>query len=139
MGAADEMRALLEDIYRSFDSCDVAAWARDMAPDAVCIGSDEREWWETRDEMLPVLTTQLVEMKEAGVKVSHGNPVIRELGDVAWAADRPVVQLPDGTSSTFRLTVVAARRDDGKLCLQQMHLSVPAPNEEVLQVELTTG
>jgi len=138
MGAADDMRALLEDIYCSFDTCEVSAWARDMAPDAVCIGSDEGEWFETRDEMLPVLTTQLVEMKEAGVKVSHGNPVIRELGDAVWAADRPVVQRPDGTTATFRLTVVAARRDDGKLCLQQMHLSVPAPNDEVVQVELTT-
>ena len=70
--------------------------------------------------------------------MSHGDPVIRELGDVVWAADRPVVQLPDGTSTTFRLTVVAARRDDSKLCLQQMHLSAPAPNEEAVQVALTT-
>ena len=132
------MRALLEDIYSSFDTCEVSAWARDMAPDAVCIGSDEREWFETRDEMLPVLTTQLVEMKVAGVWVSHGYPVIWELGDVVWAADRPVVQLPEGTTTTFRLTVVAARRDDGKLCLQQLHLSVPAPNDDAVQVELTT-
>ena len=131
------MTALLEDIYASISSGDASAYLGNLSDDVVGIGTDEAEWWVGRDVMAPVVAAQLKEMSAAGIRFTSGEPVIGEAGDVAWLADRPTVHLPDGSSQRLRATLVASREGD-VLVVRQMHLSVPAPNEEVVQMSLTT-
>lgn len=131
------MPSLLDGIYASFASGDAAAYLAAIADDIVGIGTDEAEWWVGRAAVGPVMEAQLREMSSAGISVHPGVPVIAEHGDVVWAADRPTLTLGDGTSLELRMTLVATREDAG-LRIRQMHLSMPAPNEEVVQMELTT-
>lgn len=127
---------LLHALYASFASGDASPWADSMGDDALCIGTDAPEWWQGRDAMMPILRAQVSEMSAAGISMAAGDPVIGEHGDVVWAADRPTLTQPDGSTVALRATLVAVRVDGG-LRVEQMHLSVPAPNEEVVQQVLT--
>jgi uncharacterized protein (TIGR02246 family) len=133
----NDIRALLESLYASFASGDASAYLDDLADDVVIVGTDESEFWQGREEVTPVLQAQLSEMSAAGIRVTAGEVLTGESGGAAWAADRPTLHLPDGSSQTLRATLVATREGDA-LVVQQMHLSAPAPNAEVLQMELTT-
>ena len=131
-----DMTDLLDTLYGSLASGDASAWEDNMADDALCIGTDAAEWWHGRDAMMPVLRAQIAEMGAAGISMRAGDAVIAEHGDVVWAADRPTMTQPDGSVISLRATVVAVRVA-GRLVVQQTHLSVPAANEEVVQMELT--
>lgn len=73
----------------------------------------------------------------AGISVTGGDaPVVGQTGDVARIADLPTLHLPDGTTAVLRVTLVATRTD-GTLAIQQMLLSAAAPNEDLVQHELT--
>ena len=136
MTSPTDIRDLLATIYASFSSGDGSAWESALGAEVMLTGTDEAEWWQGAD-VLPVLRAQLTEMSGAGIRVTGGDaPVIGAAGDVVWAADRPTLHLPDGTTATLRATVVASRAG-GTLELQQMHLSAPAPNEDLVQQELT--
>ena len=137
MTTTADMTALLEDIYASISSGDASAYLARLSDDVVGIGTDEAEWWVGRDAMAPIIEVQLKEMSGAGIRFTSGGPVVGEAGDVAWLADRPTVHLPDGSSQRLRATLVASREGDA-LVVRQMHLSAPAPNEEVVQMSLTT-
>jgi ketosteroid isomerase-like protein len=131
-----EIAELLTDFYASFGSGTTSGWEDHIADDAVCIGTDENEWVEGKDAILPLIQAQMAEMSAAGIKVTGGNPVTSEHGEMVVIADRPTIHLPDGSSQVLRATL-AARRADGELLIHQMHVSAPAPNAEVVQTELT--
>jgi ketosteroid isomerase-like protein len=137
MDTTDDVRALLDSIYASIGSGDASAYLANLSEDVVGIGTDEAEYWVGRDTMAPIVEKQMAEMSGAGLWVTGGDPVIGESGDTVWAADRPTLHLPDGSSVVLRATMVATR-DGDRLAVRQMHLSAPAPNEEVVQMELTT-
>jgi ketosteroid isomerase-like protein len=132
----DDIKTLMTTIYASIASGDSSGWADSLADDIMMIGTDEAEWWQGRDAVLPVLEAQLSEMSAAGISFTGGEPVVGEAGGIVWAADRPTIHLPDGSSQALRATIVAAR-EAGGLVVRQMHLSAPAPNEQVVQTELT--
>jgi hypothetical protein len=136
MTTDNEMTDLLATIYASFGSGDASAWETMLGDDAMCIGTDEAEWWQGKDALMPAVKAQLSEMSAAGITITAGDPVVGGRGDVLWVADRPTLHLPDGSSVQLRATAVASRVD-GSLVLEQMHLSAPAPNEEVVQQTLT--
>jgi ketosteroid isomerase-like protein len=137
MSASDEMRTLLQSLYDSFRDGDASAFVDNLAEDSVGIGTDEAEFWVGRAALAPILATQVAEMSGAGIRLTPGDPVIGESGDAVWAADQPTLHLPDGSNAALRATLLATR-DGGRLVLRQMHISVPAPNVEVVQMELTT-
>jgi ketosteroid isomerase-like protein len=137
MTTTEDMTALLESIYASISSGDASAVLANVSEDVVGIGTDEAEWWVGREAMAPIMEAQLKEMSAAGISFTAGAPVVSESGDVAWLADRPTIHLPDGSSQQLRATFVASREGD-RLVVRQMHLSAPAPNEEVVQMGLTT-
>jgi ketosteroid isomerase-like protein len=137
MSASDDMKALLAGLYNSFASGDPSAYVDNLADDAVGIGTDEAEFWVGRTRMAPVIEKQVAEMSGAGIRITPGEAVIGEAGDAVWAADQPTLHLPDGSSTVLRATLLATR-DGDRLAIRQMHVSVPAPNEEVVQMELTT-
>jgi ketosteroid isomerase-like protein len=136
MTLADEMKALLEAFYTSFESGDGSTFRESFGPDILIIGTDELEWWKGKPEAQRVVRAQLDEMRSTGVRVTGGDPDITVKGDVVWAADRPTLRLGDGTQTELRLTAVAVREGEN-LLLQQVHASVGTPNEEVVKQELT--
>ena len=136
MSHHDDIASLLEDLYASFGSGKTSEWEDHIADDAVCIGTDEAEWLEGKDAILPLLHAQIAEMSAAGISVTGGSAVTSQHGDMVVISDRPTIHLPDGSSQTLRVTL-AGRRVDGEVLIHQMHMSAPAPNVEVLQTELT--
>ena len=136
MSHHDDITGLLTDFYASFGSGETNGWEEHIADDAVCIGTDENEWLEGKDAILPLIRTQITEMSAAGITVTGGTPVVSEHGDMVVASDRPTIHLADGSSQTLRATL-AGRRVDGEILIHQMHMSAPAPNEEVIHTELT--
>jgi ketosteroid isomerase-like protein len=137
MSATDDMRALLDSIYASIGSGDGSAYMANLGDDVVGIGTDEAEFWVGREALAPIVEKQIAEMSSAGIRFTAGDPVFGESGDTVWVADRPTLHLADGSSAVLRATLVATR-DGDRLVVRQMHLSAPAPNEEVVQMELTT-
>ncbi len=136
MTAASDMTDLLNTFYSSISTGDASVIADSLAPDALVIGTDEAEWWQGKDDVLRVMQAQVGEMHDAGIRFTGGEPHVVDSGDVVWAADRPTLHLEDGTSVPLRLTAVATRDGDA-LLIRQMHLSGGAPNEEIVQQELT--
>lgn len=131
-----DLSALLDDFYASIGSGDISGWEDHIAEDAVCIGTDEAEWIVGRDAILPTLRSQAGEMSAAGITVTGGSAVTSGTGELVTISDRPTIHLPDGSSQTLRVTV-AGRQADGTVLIHQMHMSASAPNEEVVQTELT--
>jgi len=83
-----------------------------------------------------VARAQLAEMSEAGIRVTPGDPVIADHDSFILVADRPTLHLPYGTVAAVRLTMALSRVDDA-LLIEQMQMSVPAPNEDVIHQTLT--
>ena len=137
MAADDDMRALVDQLYDSFASGDSAVWTSRTADDVIGIGSDPDEWWEGRSAIAGIVTAQLREMSEAGVRLVADDPRIHEHGDVVWSVDRPVLHLADGAEMPMRVTLIAVVENE-TLRLEHFHYSEGAGNEEVFRQELTT-
>ena len=137
MSAADQLRALLDDLYAAFSSGDPTAWTAHLADDVIGIGSDPDEWWEGRSVFAQVVTAQMQEISSAGGRLTAGVPRIMEHGGVVWAVDAPVLRLGDETETSMRVTLVAVS-DAGTLRIRHCHFSVGAANEQVFRQELTT-
>jgi hypothetical protein len=136
MDDAEDVRRLFDGLYETLTTGDPTPWADALAVDAMVIGSDEAEWWQGRDTAMRFIGTQVRELHEAGLRYSGSDPQVSSAGDVVWVADRPAAVLADGTSLALRLTAVATR-EAAALVIRQVHLSVGAPNEEILQQGLT--
>ena len=136
MDAAARVRELWAGLYATLEIGDASAWADALAEDALVIGTDDAEWWQGRSTALSVITEQVRELHEAGARYSGSDPQVRQSGDVLWVADRPSVVLADGTAVPARFTAVLTR-DGDTLLIEQLHVSIGAPNEEVLQQSLT--
>jgi len=130
------MQALLTNFYAAFSTGLPTGWERSVADDVVVIGTDEAEWLQGKERVVPVLQAQMEEMSAAGMEVELGDPQIGFAGSTVWAADQPTMRLADGTDITMRMTMVALQQDD-RLVIQQLHVSVGVPNEEVLKQTLT--
>ena len=137
MATADDMRALVDQLYQSFASGDPTVWTSRAADDVIGIGTDPDEWWEGRSAIAGIVTAQLREMSEAGMRLVADDPRIREHGDVVWSVDRPVLHLADGAEMPMRVTLIAVVENE-TLRLEHFHYSVGAGNEEVFRQELTT-
>jgi ketosteroid isomerase-like protein len=136
MTISRDMTDLMAALYDSFTTGDAAVWEAALGDDAQVIGTDEGEWWVGRDTAMAAIRTQLAEMGSAGIRLEAGDPTVVERGDAVWLADRATLYLPDGSSQVVRLTV-GASVVDGRLAIHQMHLSAPAPNEELIHQSLT--
>jgi hypothetical protein len=109
---ASEMRLLLANLYTAFATGDTADWENGLAPDALVIGTDDVEWWQGKDRVLPVVRAQTAEMHSAGIRLTGGDPAIATSGDSVWAADRPTMHLPDDTEVPLRVTLLATQDDN---------------------------
>ena len=130
------MRQLLTNFYSSFSTGLPSGWENSVAEDVVVIGTDQAEWLQGLERVVPVLQAQMEEMSGAGMRVEADDPQVGSAGSTVWVADQPTLRLADDTEVTMRLTAVAVERD-GRLVIQQLHVSVGVPNEEVLDQTLT--
>ena len=137
MATAGDMRALVDELYETFASGDPTVWTSRTTDDFLGIGSDPDEWWEGRSAITDIVTAQIRETSEAGMRLVADDPRIFEHGDVVWSVDRPVLHLADGAEMPMRVTFIAVV-DDATLRLKHFHYSVGAGNEEVFGQELTT-
>jgi hypothetical protein len=137
MAAADDMRALVDQLYGTFASGDSTVWSASTADVVIGIGSDADEWWEGRNVVTSIVTAQVKETSEAGIRLVADDPRIFEHGDVVWSVDRPVLHLGDGSEVPMRVTLIAVV-EAGTLRLKHFHYSVGAGNEEVFRQGLTT-
>jgi ketosteroid isomerase-like protein len=131
-----EIHEFLDALYGSFATGDPSAWAQRLGDDVLVIGTDEAEWWQGKEDALRAVTSQLSEMSEAGIRVSPGEADVSDKGAFVLVADRPTLHLPDGSGTKLRMTMVISRVGED-LALEHLHLSVAAPNEDVVQQTLT--
>lgn len=136
MAVTDDYADVLNQLYASMSTGDLGLWEDRLGEDAVVIGTDEAEWWQGRDVLLPVMAAQFAEMGAAGIRVERGDPVQLAAGDAVCLVDRPTLVLGDGTRVAARITAVIATTADS-WTLVHCHLSVGTPNEDVVQQELT--
>ncbi len=101
------------------------------------IGTDPNEWWSDYPTLERIFTTQLREMREAGVTFQPGEAQCYQEGTVGWCADRPRLSLPDGTEVPARLTAVF-HREAGDWKMVQFHTSIGVSNAEAIGTDLTT-
>jgi class 3 adenylate cyclase len=134
----DELVQLHRRFNRAMGTSDVETIGNLMSEDGctLTIGSDAEEWWEGHDVLIGVVAAQFAQF--GGFPWTEGAPVAWRLGDVAWYADRPTLQLDEQTSVTGRLTAVYALRA-GHWQIVQLHLSFGSRNEEVIGFPLTTS
>jgi len=64
------------------------------------------------------MKAQFGAMSASGIRLTGGDAIVAGKGDVVWAADRPTLPLPDGTSRALRATVVASRVE-GSMVIEQ--------------------
>jgi hypothetical protein len=130
------VRELCSRLLETLETGDASAWADALADDALVIGTDDAEWWQGKAAAVSVIQQQVAELHEAGVRYSSSDPQVESVAGVYWVADRPNVVMGDGTTMPARFTAVATLVGDS-LLLRQVHVSIGAPNEEVLQQHLT--
>ena len=121
---------------RSYATGDSSPWENHFAPDVLCVGTDKAELWRGRDAFLSAARARLAEMIAAAVRVTPGDPTITDRDSFVLVADRPTLHLPDGTTIGVRMTL-ALTRVDKTLVIEQMHMPVPASNEDVLSLTVT--
>ena len=98
------------------------------------VGTDNREWWSSRSEIMRALQAQTKEME--GFEFVASTTVASEHGEVGWFATQFAIRAPDGTETPSRLTGTVVR-EQGTWRIVQGHTSVGAANEEVIGKELT--
>jgi hypothetical protein len=136
MDLESRVKKLLANFYAAFSSGLPTGWEDSVADDVLVIGTDEAEWLQGKERVVPVLAAQMAEMSEAGIRVDGNDPQVGVAGSTVWVADQPTLRLADGEPLTMRLTLVATQEDD-HLVIRQLHVSVGAPNEDVLNQTLT--
>ena len=104
-------------------------------PGVLVIGSDPDEWWDESESRRRVLTAQAEELHGIISKVIHCEGWAE--GQIGWGAARLELTVPDGPTTTMRLTATYARRPEGWKIVQA-HASVGVPNVEATGQELTT-
>jgi hypothetical protein len=113
----------VEGMYRALSAGDMD-WFEDRLaadPGATQIGAGAA-WCDNRATLLVTLEQQAGEMP---AEWRTGGPVIQELGDVAWVADRPILAFDEGSVLQGRVTLVWVR-ERGRWCLAHSHLSLGA-------------
>jgi hypothetical protein len=102
MAAADDMRALVDQLYGTFASGDSTVWSASAADDVIGIGSDLDEWWEGRNVVTSIVTAQVQETREAGIRLVADDPRIVEHGTVRLSGRSTAPCCTSGTALRFR-------------------------------------
>ena len=134
MQEASAIRDLVMRLYEAFSrgDPDLMEGLTSRQEGLVFIGTAPDEWLEDTASIRRMLQAQA----GAGITVVPGEVRAYREGTVAWAADRGVFRLPDGSEIPFRLTAIFHQEDGGWKLIQE-HASIGVSNEEALGEELT--
>jgi adenylate cyclase len=99
------------------------------------IGSDELEWNQGYEEVVTVWRAQdsgFLEIADRNIRRLEAF----ENGETGWAAVEQETTLATGQTFVFRITMVVVL-EESVWRVAQLHFSIPVPDEEVLDVDLT--
>ena len=105
--------------------------------DALCIGTDSREWWVGGRGIRAIWRRQIEDIGGA-YPIKPGRLKAYVEGTVAWVQDDPLVTLPDGTEVALRVTFVL-HREGTTWKIVQWHMSIGIPNVESFGREVTVS
>lgn len=137
MDQSGDVRGFLSSLVETFGTAQMASAFTDaMAaePGVLMVGTDPAEWWDDPDELLRAMQAQSTELQGAAATVSHSEGWGQ--GDIGWGAVKADVVFPNGSATLLRITATLVRRPAGWKVVQ-CHISVGAPNEEIVGKELT--
>ncbi len=99
------------------------------------IGSDEPDWNQGHEEAVGVWRGQDNEFLQVADRTIRRLEAF-ENGDTGWAAVEQETTLVTGQTFVFRITMVFVL-EDSVWKVAQLHFSIPVPDQEVLEVNLT--
>jgi ketosteroid isomerase-like protein len=139
MERSPEAEKVLGDFAAAIGAGDLEALDRVLSKRSIrLIGTDPGEFWGPDPvEVRRLCGAQLEEMGGA-FTVALTNPEGYGTGSVAWVADQPTLGLPDGTATTFRITGVLEKEENGELRFVQLHLSMGVGNVDAIGIDLST-
>jgi hypothetical protein len=111
-------------LYRALTEADTAWFEERVRDPSVHIGIGVGHW-NDRSGLIEALVEQAAEMTGdmAATWLSSSGPVVDQMGDVAWVADRPLLRFDDSSELRCRVTFVFVR-EHGRWVLAQSHLSL---------------
>lgn len=134
MNASTEIKNLYLRLLEAYNTGDERFMEEFTAcENMLVIGTDPDEWWDNHETLLEALRVSLKQFRDVGVNVVPGNPQAFVEGTIGWIADRPIFNLPDGSTVESRVTAVM-RFEDGVWKFVQQHFSYAVRNEEIVDV-----
>lgn len=136
MEESTEVRSAVRRYYEAIAAGDAQAMEQLFSRQGgtLLIGTDPNEWWADYDTAMGAWKAQF-EAMGGGFPIKASDPQVYSEGSVGWFADRPTINMPNGTEIAMRLTGVM-HKDGGEWKLVQSHASIGVPNEEALGQEL---
>jgi ketosteroid isomerase-like protein len=133
MQPSPELRALIEKSFRDLAAKDADAVLATFSsePGVVFIGTDPKEWFESRADAEPVI--RAVAASGDGNMPANLSIQASQEGTVGWAVYRWSGHLPDGRTLQLRGTNVF-NQDGGMWKAVHSHWSVAVPDELVMNV-----
>lgn len=137
MDRSPELEELSRRWMESMVDGDAAAFEGllDTDDSVLFIGSDPQEWWDDRGKIVAAFRAQLAEMK-GKIQVTPNDVVAYAEDGWGWAALNCTFSA-GGQDSSFRISIVLKRRDDGWKMVHG-HASAGVPNEDTVGITLTT-
>jgi ketosteroid isomerase-like protein len=136
MNPSEELKNTMLRLYESLSMRDISMIEKlySHKEDILVIGSDPDEWWVGYEAFARAHKAQFQEMAgDYKIKAGELNAFVE--GTVGWVGDRPTIQLPTGQNLPIRVTAVF-HQEDGVWKIVQHHVSVGAPNPEVIGIDL---
>lgn len=137
MVRSPEIEAVVRRFYKYLGNGDFESITNLLtaSEESVFLGSDLEEWWVGSRQMQAVMFAQLAEVGRFAFTLER--VVGYECGDMAWAADQTVLDIPGSEPSPMRGSFVF-HLEAGQWRVVHFHLSAPITNEDLLGVRLTT-
>lgn len=126
MKRSNEVRDAVLSFFEELERGDLSRLTRDE--DLLVIGTDPEEYW--KGEVAVKTWSQQMEALGGGFSFTAGDVEAWQEGPIAWAVDRPRMNLPDGSSLSVRMSLVLNRQGaDWKVV--HAHGSIGVANQEV--------
>jgi adenylate cyclase len=106
-----------------------------QSDDLRVIGSDQHEWYQGHKEVVVTWAEQPIEFLE-GTERTILRVEALENGETGWAAAELEYTIPSGRMFNVRITMVLVL-EESVWKVAQLHFSLPVPNEESFQIDLT--
>jgi hypothetical protein len=134
MKRSRELEDLTRGLYSAVSAGDVSFFERHLWQGEACvvIGTAPGEWWDSYEDALGAIRTQMAHAGNA-IQLVPGEVCAFQEGSVGWIADRPTLTL-GSVAAPCRHTSVCVKQD-GRWHIVQHHFSIGVSNEVVFGPE----